>query len=37
MKAGLWDVRKQEKMVVKKEDVMWFKKVLRSEAIGLCE
>ena len=37
MKAGLWSVKKQEEMRVKKEDVLKFEKVLRSEGVDLGE
>ena len=37
MKAGLWSVKKQKKILVKKEDVFKFEKVLRSEGIALGE
>ncbi len=37
MKAGSWSVKKQEKIKVKKEDILKFEKELRSEGIALGE
>ena len=37
MKAGSWSVKKQERVKVKKGDILKFEKVLRSEGVGLGE
>jgi len=33
MKAGTWEVKKQEKMKVKKSDILKFEKVLKGEGV----
>jgi predicted ribosome quality control (RQC) complex YloA/Tae2 family protein len=37
MKAGSWNVNKQEKIKVKKKDILKYEKELRSEGIALGE